>query len=191
VRRALRDGPPGDVLVFLPGAAEIRRAGEALAAAPLPADAVVLPLHGDLPLEEQTRAVRPEAGRRKIILATNVAESSITVEGVVAVVDCGLARVATALALDGLPTLAFAKISQASATQRAGRAGRTRPGRALRLYTRHDLDGRRAHDRARDRARRSGRDAAPAGRARRGAAGGVPVVRDPARRRRWERRASC
>jgi ATP-dependent helicase HrpB len=148
VRRVLRDGPPGDVLVFLPGAGEIRRAAEALANANLPGagEVLVLPLHGDLSLEEQTRAVRPEPGRRKVILSTNVAESSITVEGVVAVVDAGLARVASHSPWTGLPTLAIAKVSQASATQRAGRAGRTRPGRALRLYTRHDFEARRAHD---------------------------------------------
>jgi ATP-dependent helicase HrpB len=125
---------------FHPGAAE------ALANIPGAGDLLVLPLHGDLSLEEQTRAVRPEPGRRKVILSTNVAESSITVEGVVAVVDSGLARVASHSPWTGLPTLAIAKVSQASATQRAGRAGRTRPGRALRLFTRHDHDARRAHD---------------------------------------------
>jgi ATP-dependent helicase HrpB len=146
VRRVLREGPPGDVLVFLPGAAEIRRAADALANIPGAGELLVLPLHGDLSLEEQTRAVQPVPGRRKVILSTNVAESSITVEGVVAVVDSGLARVASHSPWTGLPTLAIAKVSQASATQRAGRAGRTRPGRALRLYTRHDLEARRAHD---------------------------------------------
>jgi ATP-dependent helicase HrpB len=146
VRRLLREGLAGDVLVFLPGAAEIRRAQEALAAAPGTSELLILPLHGELSLEEQTRAVRPEPGRRKIILSTNVAESSVTVEGVVAVVDAGLARVATHSPWTGLPTLAIQKVSQAAATQRAGRAGRTRPGRALRLYTRHDHDARRAHD---------------------------------------------
>jgi ATP-dependent helicase HrpB len=145
VRRLAREGPAGDVLVFLPGAADIRRAQEALAAAPGAAELLLAPLHGEMPLEEQARAVRP-GGRRKIVLSTNVAESSITVEGVVAVVDSGLARVASHSPWTGLPALAIAKISQASATQRAGRAGRTRPGRALRLYTRHDLEARRAHD---------------------------------------------
>jgi ATP-dependent helicase HrpB len=146
VRRLLREGLEGDVLVFLPGAAEIRRAQEALAAAPGASALAVLPLHGELTLEEQTRAVRPDPARRKIILSTNVAESSITVEGVVAVVDSGLARIASHSPWTGLPTLAVAKVSQAAATQRAGRAGRTRPGRALRLYTRHDHDARRLHD---------------------------------------------
>jgi ATP-dependent helicase HrpB len=146
VRRLLREGLEGDVLVFLPGAAEIRRAQESLQAAPGTADLAILPLHGELSLEEQTRAVRPDPARRKIILSTNVAESSITVEGVVAVVDSGLARIASHSPWTGLPTLAVAKVSQAAATQRAGRAGRTRPGRALRLYTRHDHDARRAYD---------------------------------------------
>ena len=150
VRRLLREAIEGDVLVFLPGAAEIRRAQDALAAAmgtsALADTLAILPLHGELSLEEQTRAVRPDPARRKIILSTNVAESSVTVEGVVAVVDSGLARVASHSPWTGLPTLALAKVSQAAAPQRAGRAGRTRPGRALRLYTRHDHDARRAYD---------------------------------------------
>jgi ATP-dependent helicase HrpB len=145
VRRLLREEPDGDLLVFLPGAGEIRRAQTALAELPGAGELLILPLHGDLPLEEQTRAVRP-AGRRKIVLATNVAESSVTIDGVVGVIDAGLARIATHSPWTGLPTLALGKISQAAAIQRAGRAGRTRPGRALRLYTRHDFDQRRAHD---------------------------------------------
>ncbi|WP_243337348.1 ATP-dependent helicase HrpB [Anaeromyxobacter soli] len=141
VRRLHREGIDGDVLVFLPGAAEIRRAREALAAWAATAEVDLLPLHGDLPPEEQDRAVRP-GPRRKVILSTNVAETSVTLEGVVAVVDSGLARVASHSPWSGLPTLELRKISRASAAQRAGRAGRTRPGRALRLYTRHDHDAR-------------------------------------------------
>jgi ATP-dependent helicase HrpB len=144
-RRLAREEPSGDVLVFLPGAGEIRRAQAALAEAPGLADFLVLPLHGEMPLEEQARAVRP-ADRRKIVLATNVAESSVTIDGVVAVIDAGLARTASHSPWTGLPTLALAKVSRAAATQRAGRAGRTRPGRALRLYTRHDFEQRPAHD---------------------------------------------
>jgi ATP-dependent helicase HrpB len=140
VRRVLREEADGHVLVFLPGAAEIRRAGAALEA--LAATGVeVLPLHGDLPPEEQDRAVSASR-RRKVILATNVAETSVTIEGVVAVVDGGLARVAAHSPWSGLPTLELRKVSRASAAQRAGRAGRTRPGRCLRLYTRHDHDAR-------------------------------------------------
>jgi len=145
VRRLVREGLDGDVLVFLPGAAEIRRAMEALRPIAESEQLLCLPLHGMLSPEEQDRAVRP-AERRKIILSTNVAESSVTIDGVVAVVDSGLARVASQSPWSGLPTLKVAKIARASAEQRAGRAGRTRPGRALRLYTRGDLLARPSHD---------------------------------------------
>ena len=120
--------------------------------------------------------------RRKIILSTNVAESSVTIEGVTAVIDSGLARIAAHSPWTGLPTLALARISQAAATQRAGRAGRTRPGRALRLYTRHDFEQRPARDRARDRARRSDRAGAGAGDARRERRGCARLARPAARR---------
>jgi ATP-dependent helicase HrpB len=145
VRRLLREGLDGDVLVFLPGAGDIHRAGAALAELASSAGLLVLPLHGDLPPAEQLRAVGP-ADRRKVILSTNVAETSVTIDGVVAVVDSGLARMAGHSPFSGLSTLTTGKISQASAIQRAGRAGRTRPGRALRLYTRHDFESRRAFD---------------------------------------------
>lgn len=128
----------GDLLVFLPGAAEIRRAAEALAPLAERRGLLVAPLHGDLPPEEQDRAVAPNE-RRKVILATNVAETSITIDGVTAVVDGGLKRAAGHSPWSGLPTRSTAPISQASAEQRAGRAGRTGPGRCLRLYTAHDL----------------------------------------------------
>jgi ATP-dependent helicase HrpB len=141
VRRVLREDKDGDLLVFLPGAGEIKRAQAALAELPGIGNLAVLPLHGEMPLEDQARAVRP-GDRRKIILSTNVAESSVTIEGVTAVIDSGLARQAAHSPWTGLPTLALARISQAAATQRAGRAGRTRPGRALRLYTRHDFEQR-------------------------------------------------
>jgi ATP-dependent helicase HrpB len=145
VRRLVREGLLGDVLVFLPGAAEIRRSREALDPLARQADLDLLPLHGDLPPEEQDRAVRP-GPRRKVILSTNVAETSVTIEGVTAVVDSGLARVASHSPWSGLPRLEVRKVSRASAAQRAGRAGRTRPGRALRLYTRHDHDSRPGFD---------------------------------------------
>lgn len=141
VRRLFAEGLEGDVLVFLPGAAEIRRAADACAAVAAEFDALVLPLHGELPPAEQDRAVRP-AARRKIILSTNVAESSVTIEGVVAVVDAGLARFAEHSRWSGLQTFSVRRISRASAAQRAGRAGRTRPGRALRLYTMQDFNAR-------------------------------------------------
>jgi ATP-dependent helicase HrpB len=141
VRRLVNEAPDGDVLVFLPGMAEIRRAAQACAPLANRAGLDVLPLHGDLSPEEQDRAVRP-GPRRKVILSTNVAETSVTIEGVTAVVDSGLARVASHSPWSGLPRLEVRRVSKASATQRAGRAGRTAPGRCLRLYTRHDLDTR-------------------------------------------------
>jgi ATP-dependent helicase HrpB len=131
--------------VFLPGAAEIHRCRQALEPLAERADLALLPLHGDLSAEEQERAVRP-SGRRKVVLSTNVAESSVTIEGVAAVVDGGLARVASHSPWSGLPRLELRKISRASAAQRAGRAGRTRPGVCLRLYTRADHDARPEHD---------------------------------------------
>ena len=140
VKRVLREEPDGHVLVFLPGGAEIRWCGQRLAG--LSETGVdVLPLHGDLPPEEQDRAVRPST-RRKVILSTNVAETSVTIDGVVAVVDSGLARIASHSPWSGLPTLEVRRIARAAAAQRAGRAGRTRAGRCLRLYTRHDHDAR-------------------------------------------------
>src|SRR5690606_18795602 len=105
----------------------------------------VVMLHGDMPAAEQDRALRPGA-RRKVILSTNVAETSITLPAVTAVIDSGLRREARHSPWTGLPTLTTSKVSQASATQRAGRAGRVGPGRCLRLYTRHDLMTRPAHD---------------------------------------------
>lgn len=147
VRRLVDEGLDGDVLVFLPGALEIRRAAEACASVAARADLLVLPLHGSLSPAEQDRAVRP-ADRRKIILSTNVAETSVTIDGVVAVIDSGLARVAAHAPWSGLPTLKVQKVARASATQRAGRAGRTRPGRCLRLYTKGDLLARPEHEAA-------------------------------------------
>jgi ATP-dependent RNA helicase HrpB len=135
----------GDVLVFLPGAAEIRRAERECRPLAAKHDLLVLPLYGDLSPAEQDAAVSP-APRRKVILSTNVAESSITVEGVTAVIDSGLARVASDSPWTGLPTLDVARISKASATQRAGRAARTAPGRVIRLYTVEDFHRRRDQD---------------------------------------------
>jgi ATP-dependent helicase HrpB len=135
----------GHVLVFLPGAAEIRRAARACQALAAKTGLAVLPLHGDLSPEEQDRAVLPSP-QRKLILSTNVAESSVTIEGVNAVIDSGLARVATDSPWTGLPSLTVSRISKAAATQRAGRAGRTGPGRALRLYTADDYSRRAAHE---------------------------------------------
>ncbi len=141
----LQAGHQGHVLVFLPGAAEIRRAMRACEAPARSAGAVLLPLYGDLSPAEQDRAVAPSA-QQKILLSTNVAESSVTIEGVTAMIDSGLARVAAYSVWSGLPTLQVLRISKASAAQRAGRAGRTGPGRALRLYPQEDLAQRPDHD---------------------------------------------
>lgn len=124
----------GDILVFLPGAAAIRQSAEALAAMANAQDIDVVPLHGDLPLDAQRRALQP-GPRRKIVLATNVAETALTIEGVTTVVDSGLAREARFDPRHGLNRLEEARISRASADQRAGRAGRTQPGRCFRLWT--------------------------------------------------------
>ena len=145
VARLVAEGLDGDVLVFLPGAAEIRRAQSACEQLAARHDLLVVPLHGELPAEEQDRAVRP-AERRKVILSTNVAETSVTIEGVYAVIDSGLARVAAHSPWSGLPALKVSRVSRASAEQRAGRAGRTREGRALRLYTAQDFHARPAHE---------------------------------------------
>jgi len=144
-RGLLRTGLDGDVLVFLPGAGEIRRARDALAPLAQQAGLELALLHGDLPAREQDRALA-RSERRKLILSTNVAESSLTIEGVSAVIDSGLARTPGHSPWSGLPTLTTAKISRASAAQRAGRAGRMRAGRCVRLYTRHDHDARPQYD---------------------------------------------
>ena len=141
----IAEEPSGDVLAFLPGAAEIRRAMRESQAVARRVGLLVLPLHGDLTPAEQDRAVTP-ASQRKVILATNVAESSVTVEGVTAVIDSGLARIATYSQWTGLPTLHVGRVSKASAKQRAGRAGRTGPGRVVRLYTMEDYLRRPEHD---------------------------------------------
>ena len=135
----------GDTLIFLPGAAEIRRAMRACEGIARRRGLLTLPLHGDLSPEEQDRAVMP-ADRPKLILSTNVAESSITIDGVTTVIDSGLARIASDSPWTGLPTLNVQRISKASAIQRAGRAGRTRPGQAIRLYPFEDFQRRPDHD---------------------------------------------
>ena len=141
VSRLLRSGLHGDVLVFLPGSSEIRRSAEALQPMVERLGFLLFPLHGDLPSSEQRRAIAPSE-RKKVILATNVAETSITIPGIAAVIDSGLARAASHSAWSGLPTLSTVKISKSSAIQRAGRAGRTQAGRVVRLYTRPDFESR-------------------------------------------------
>jgi len=129
---------PGHILVFLPGASEIRKAINACQFLARQAGAIVLPLHGDLTPDQQDAAVSPSAAR-KIICSTNVAETSITIDGVQAVIDSGLARLMTHSPWSGLSRLRVQKISKASTIQRAGRAGRTGPGIAIRLYTEPDF----------------------------------------------------
>jgi ATP-dependent helicase HrpB len=122
----------GDVLVFLPGVGEIERARRALGTQ---RDVAVLPLHGSLTSDEQQLALRPDPqGRRKVILATNIAETSLTIDGIRTVVDSGLARIASFDPDRGMDRLDLMPISKASATQRAGRAGRQGPGRVYRLW---------------------------------------------------------
>jgi ATP-dependent helicase HrpB len=145
IRDLLRQGTRGDILVFLPGAAEIRRAMERAESLASEANLLLVPLHGDLSPDQQDLALRP-AGKQKVIFSTNVAETSVTIEGVEAVIDSGLARVAKHDPWSGRPSLDVAKISRASAAQRAGRAGRLGPGRALRLFTKGDFDTRPEHD---------------------------------------------
>ena len=124
----------GDILVFMPGAYEIGRTVQDVQGTRALRDFVCFPLHGELPPEQQDRAVaRYDA--RKIIVSTNVAETSLTIDGVTAVVDCGLARMARFDVHRGINTLLIEKISVASADQRAGRAGRTAPGVCVRLWT--------------------------------------------------------
>lgn len=145
LKRLVQAGLDGHVLVFLPGAGEIRRAMETCQDFTQRQGLELHVLHGDLAPAEQDRALKPSA-KRKVILSTNVAETSVTIDGVAAVIDSGLARVASHSAWTGMPMLKLAKISRASATQRAGRAGRTRAGTCLRLYTKGDFEGRPATD---------------------------------------------
>jgi ATP-dependent helicase HrpB len=132
VRRVL-PASEGDVLVFLPGVGEIQRTADLLAPLAAERDLAVLPLYGDLPAERQDEVLRPLA-RRKVVLATNVAETSLTIDGVTAVVDTGYARRLRYDAATGLDRLELGRISRASADQRAGRAGRQAPGLCLRLW---------------------------------------------------------
>ena len=129
IREALR-AHPGDVLAFLPGWGEIRRTADRLGGL----DADVLPLHGEMPPAEQDRALNP-GPRRKVVLATSIAETSLTVPGVRIVVDGGFRRAPRLDPATGLARLATLRISRAAAEQRAGRAGRTEPGVAIRLWT--------------------------------------------------------
>ncbi len=131
IRHAMREVPTGDVLAFLPGVREIDRTRDEL----MGIDAHVIPLHGQLEPEDQRRAIAAAPdGRRKIILATSIAETSLTIDGVRIVVDSGLARRARYDVAGGTTRLVTERVSQAAATQRAGRAGRQGPGTVWRLW---------------------------------------------------------
>ncbi|GAB4176599.1 MAG: ATP-dependent helicase HrpB [Terrimicrobiaceae bacterium] len=127
------DRTEGNILIFMPGAYEIARTIREVGGR-LGGKALIVPLHGELPAAEQDKAVAPSAVR-KVIVSTNVAETSLTIEGVRTVIDSGLARVARYDPHRGINTLLIEKISKASADQRAGRAGRTAPGLCLRLWS--------------------------------------------------------
>ncbi|HCY86850.1 MAG TPA: ATP-dependent helicase HrpB [Desulfobacteraceae bacterium] len=138
VKKALAEDE-GDILVFLPGAAQIRALGEQLAAHLSPADGVdVYPLFGNLSPKAQAAAISPSvAGRRKIVLATTIAETSLTIQGVRVVVDSGLAKSPRFSPGRGMTRLETLPVSKASADQRRGRAGRTAPGVCYRLWSEH------------------------------------------------------
>jgi ATP-dependent helicase HrpB len=128
VRRALAE-EEGSVLVFLPGAGEIRRTTESIEAAFLPRGIRLLPLYGDLPATLQDAAIRPaDPGERKIVLATSIAETSLTIDGVRVVVDSGLARRPKFSPRSGMTRLETIRVSRAASDQRRGRGGRPAPG---------------------------------------------------------------
>jgi ATP-dependent helicase HrpB len=134
IRQALTDGP-GSILVFLPGVGEIRRVAERLADT-LPSDVLLCPLYGDLAPAAQDAAIAPApAGQRKVVLATAIAESSLTIEGIRVVIDAGLQRRGHFDPNSGMNRLVTESVSRASAEQRAGRAGRLEPGVCYRLWS--------------------------------------------------------
>jgi ATP-dependent helicase HrpB len=144
LQRLVRLHPHGDVLVFMPGAYEITRTVQAVEDR-VGQEFAVFPLHGALPPADQDAAVA-RADRRKVIVSTNVAETSLTIDGVRLVIDSGLARIPRYDPYRGINTLLIEKISRAAADQRAGRAGRTAPGTCLRLWTEHEHAGRPAQE---------------------------------------------
>ena len=126
----------GDILVFLPGGGEIRHCRRLLEEGGMAASVLLCPLYGDLPYAEQERAIMP-ADRRKVVLATNIAETSLTIEGVRVVIDAGWSRQLRYDPATGLNRLVTVRLSAASAAQRAGRGGRLGPGTCFRLWTHH------------------------------------------------------
>jgi len=144
-RNFVHVGGQGDVLVFMPGGFEISQTIEAIRHTSEAKGYIILPLHGELPPRDQDAAVA-RYDQPKVVVATNVAETSITIDGVRLVIDSGLARVARYDANRGINTLLLEKISQANADQRAGRAGRTAPGQCIRLWSRSEHDERVPHE---------------------------------------------
>ncbi len=130
-------GGEGDVLVFMPGGFEISQTIEAIRHTSEAKGFILLPLHGELPPRDQDAAVA-RYGQRKVVVSTNVAETSLTIDGVRLVIDSGLARIARYDSNRGINTLLIEKISQSSSDQRAGRAGRTAPGVCMRLWSREE-----------------------------------------------------
>ncbi|MCR5183950.1 MAG: ATP-dependent helicase HrpB [Opitutales bacterium] len=146
-RRAFAHEPEGDFLIFMPGAYEINRTIEAIAGTPEGRDCELYPLYGDLSAAAQDRAVAPSAaGTRKVVVATNVAETSLTIPGIRVVIDSGLARQAHYDPHRGVNMLLVEPISKSSAEQRAGRAGRTAPGYCLRLWSKTEQEHRAPRD---------------------------------------------
>ncbi len=146
IRRAL-DEESGSILAFLPGEGEIRRTASLLEEGHLPQGVIIAPLFGALSVEEQQRAVDPApAGVRKVVLATTIAETSLTIEGVRVVVDCGYKRAPRFDVSRGMTQLATVRVSKAAAEQRRGRAGRLEPGVCYRLWTSPEDRGLAAYD---------------------------------------------
>jgi ATP-dependent helicase HrpB len=143
--RFVHGGGEGDVLVFMPGGFEISQTIEAIRHTSEARGFIVLPLHGELQPKDQDAAVA-RYQQRKVVVATNVAETSITIDGVRLVIDSGLARIARYDANRGINTLLIERISQANADQRTGRAGRTAPGQCVRLWSRAEHDERAPHE---------------------------------------------
>jgi ATP-dependent helicase HrpB len=144
IATALESGP-GSLLVFLPGRREIEQAAQQLRER-VDASVLITPLHGQLPPAEQDAAIRPAPeGQRKIVLATDIAETSLTIEGISVVVDTGLARRPRFDPRTGLTRLETVRVSRANADQRAGRAGRTGPGRCFRLWPEEEQQRLAAH----------------------------------------------
>jgi ATP-dependent helicase HrpB len=143
--RFVNAGGEGDVLVFMPGGFEISQTIEAIRHTSEAKGYLILPLHGELAPKDQDAAVA-RYQQPKVVVATNVAETSITIDGVRLVIDSGLARIARYDAHRGINTLMIEKISQANAEQRTGRAGRTAPGKCVRLWSRPEHDERPPHE---------------------------------------------